>query len=196
MCHRTITAIDSVNAIGVDLVRGTKTLELIKEFGLPENKKLVAGVVDGRNIWANDLAASLTLLEGLVAKLGKGKATRYFWQFRLMFVPFRHKHWRNLSCHACMFCTYLLSCLLTAERVTPSTSCSLLHSPVDLKNETKLDDEIKSWLAFAAQKVHEVVALANALEGNKDEVLHITSGNCIKNLYSLLYHREDELKCY
>ena len=51
-----------------------------------------------------------------------------------------------------------------------STSCSLLHTAVDLVNETKLDDEIKSWLAFAAQKVVEVNALAKALAGHKDEV--------------------------
>lgn len=38
-------------------------------------------------------------------------------------------------------------------------------------NETKLDKEIKSWLAFAAQKVVEVNALAKALAGQKDEVL-------------------------
>lgn len=51
-----------------------------------------------------------------------------------------------------------------------STSCSLLHTAVDLLNETKLDKEIKSWLAFAAQKVDEVYALANALSGHNDEV--------------------------
>ena len=52
-----------------------------------------------------------------------------------------------------------------------STSCSLLHTAVDLVNETKLDKEIKSWLAFAAQKIVEVNALAKALSGHKDEVL-------------------------
>lgn len=52
-----------------------------------------------------------------------------------------------------------------------STSCSLLHTAVDLANETKLDSEIISWLAFAAQKVQEVNALANALAGKKDEVI-------------------------
>jgi len=41
---------------------------------------------------------------------------------------------------------------------------------VDLVNETKLDNEIKSWLAFAAQKIVEVNALAKALAGAKDEV--------------------------
>ena len=51
-----------------------------------------------------------------------------------------------------------------------STSCSLLHTAVDLVNETKLDKELKSWLAFAAQKVVEVNALAKALAGHQDQV--------------------------
>jgi 5-methyltetrahydropteroyltriglutamate--homocysteine methyltransferase len=45
-------------------------------------------------------------------------------------------------------------------------SCSLLHSPIDLDHETKLDDELKSWLAFGKQKLAEVVALTEALNGN------------------------------
>ncbi len=54
------------------------------------------------------------------------------------------------------------------------TSCSLLHSPIDLNAETKLDDEVKSWFAFAVQKCEEVVLLAKALnapEGEYDEQL-------------------------
>src|SRR5882762_10004239 len=39
-------------------------------------------------------------------------------------------------------------------------SCSLLHTPLDLDLETKLDGELKGWLAFAKQKLQEVVALA------------------------------------
>ncbi|MVS97717.1 5-methyltetrahydropteroyltriglutamate--homocysteine S-methyltransferase [Devosia marina] len=41
-------------------------------------------------------------------------------------------------------------------------SCSLLHSPVDLDAETALDAELKSWLAFARQKLEEVAALTTA----------------------------------
>ena len=37
-------------------------------------------------------------------------------------------------------------------------SCSLLHVPVDLDGETKLDAELKDWLAFAVQKLDEVAA--------------------------------------
>ena len=57
-----------------------------------------------------------------------------------------------------------------SDKLVVSTSCSLMHTAVDLVNETKLDSEIKSWLAFAAQKVVEVDALAKALAGQKDEV--------------------------
>jgi 5-methyltetrahydropteroyltriglutamate--homocysteine methyltransferase len=55
------------------------------------------------------------------------------------------------------------------ERLLIAPSCSLLHSPIDLNHETKLDDELKSWLAFAAQKLQEVALLKDALNGNKDD---------------------------
>ncbi|MHA6492887.1 5-methyltetrahydropteroyltriglutamate--homocysteine S-methyltransferase [Pseudomonas borbori] len=44
-----------------------------------------------------------------------------------------------------------------------ASSCSLLHSPVDLAREDRLDDELKSWLAFAVQKCGEIAVLARAL---------------------------------
>ncbi|MBI6180720.1 5-methyltetrahydropteroyltriglutamate--homocysteine S-methyltransferase [Serratia proteamaculans] len=43
------------------------------------------------------------------------------------------------------------------------TSCSLLHSPIDLSVETRLDEEVKSWFAFALQKCAEVALLSAAL---------------------------------
>ncbi|KAL6496391.1 hypothetical protein OROGR_029649 [Orobanche gracilis] len=124
--YKTLTSLSAVSGFGFDLVRGTETLELIKG-GFPSGKYLFAGVVDGRNIWANDLAASLATLQSLEGIVGK-------------------------------------------DKLVVSTSCSLLHTAVDLVNEPKLDQEIKSWLAFAAQKVVEVNALAKALTGEKDEV--------------------------
>jgi len=53
---------------------------------------------------------------------------------------------------------------LGADRVWIAPSCSLIHSPCDLKNETNVDvltPAIKQWLAFARQKVGEVVLLKN-----------------------------------
>lgn len=52
---------------------------------------------------------------------------------------------------------------LGIERVVVAPSCSLLHSPVDLIHETKLDDELKQWLAFGQQKLEEIGVLASAL---------------------------------
>ncbi|MBA0637885.1 hypothetical protein Godav_005107 [Gossypium davidsonii] len=132
--YKTLIELKGVTAYGLDLVRGTKTIDLIKT-NFPKGKFLFAGVVDGRNIWANDLASSLGTLQALEAIVGK-------------------------------------------DNLVVSTSCSLLHTAVDLVNETKLDDEIKSWLAFAAQKVVEVNALAKALAGQKDEVFPCNFSSC------------------
>ncbi|MGH7572230.1 MAG: 5-methyltetrahydropteroyltriglutamate--homocysteine S-methyltransferase [Gemmatimonadota bacterium] len=54
-----------VAGVGLDLVRGRGNLELLERHGFPGDKHLSAGVVDGRNVWINDLDASLELLERL-----------------------------------------------------------------------------------------------------------------------------------
>ncbi|KAG5471230.1 hypothetical protein LSCM1_01303 [Leishmania martiniquensis] len=43
------------------------------------------------------------------------------------------------------------------------TSCSLLHSPINLECETALEAEVKEWLAFALQKCGELKLLADAV---------------------------------
>ncbi|MFD7308012.1 5-methyltetrahydropteroyltriglutamate--homocysteine S-methyltransferase [Promicromonospora sp. NPDC059942] len=106
-----------VEAIAIDLVRGAAPTGPVP--GL-ETKTLVAGAIDGHNIWRADLDARLTLLEGLGAELG-------------------------------------------AEAVAVGTSTSLLHVPHDVADEPRLDADLKSWLAFADQKVAEVVTLATGL---------------------------------
>ena len=57
---------------------------------------------------------------------------------------------------------------LGPDRVLVAPSCSLLHSPVDLEIETDLQDELRQWLAFARQKVHEIVVLTHALNEKSD----------------------------
>ncbi|CAH0351659.1 5-methyltetrahydropteroyltriglutamate--homocysteine S-methyltransferase [Aquabacterium sp. CECT 9606] len=49
------------------------------------------------------------------------------------------------------------------DRLWVAPSCSLLHTPVSLASEQKLDAEIKSWLAFATEKLHELTVLGRAL---------------------------------
>lgn len=53
-----------VAGFGLDFVHGD-SLEQIREFGFPQGKTLVAGIVDGRNVWRADLGEKLTILETL-----------------------------------------------------------------------------------------------------------------------------------
>ncbi|MBB5217126.1 5-methyltetrahydropteroyltriglutamate--homocysteine S-methyltransferase [Parapusillimonas granuli] len=53
------------------------------------------------------------------------------------------------------------------DRLWIAPSCSLLHVPVDLNSETALDGDIRSWLAFALQKLDEIKLLARALDGGR-----------------------------
>jgi 5-methyltetrahydropteroyltriglutamate--homocysteine methyltransferase len=110
-----------VEGIALDLVSAPAAV------GIPalRDKTLVAGVVDGRNIWRTDLDAAL------------GTAATLFG---------------------------------IAGEVAVSTSCSLLHVPYDVEPETELPDRLKSWLAFARQKVAEVVVLGRALREGRDAV--------------------------
>ena len=57
-----------------------------------------------------------------------------------------------------------------AENLWIAPSCSLLHTPVDLDSEVKLNPEIKNWLAFSKQKLIELQTLSKALKNGRDSV--------------------------
>jgi len=117
-----------VQGIGLDFVRGREEyLALLQRHGFARDKWLAAGVVDGRNVWASDLAAALELLR----QVGQT-------------VP--------------------------SERLLVSASCSLMHVPYDVRLEEALDPEIRSWLAFAEQKLDEVATLTRALNEGEASV--------------------------
>jgi len=94
---------------------------------LPEHWVVSLGIIDGRNVWKNNLLATYQKYKSIAESL--------------------------------------------SDRLWLAPSCSLLHSPVDLDQETKLEPEIKSWLAFAKQKCQELALLKAALQsGNIDEI--------------------------
>jgi 5-methyltetrahydropteroyltriglutamate--homocysteine methyltransferase len=65
-----------------------------------------------------------------------------------------------------------LSLIKKAQAVVGKThlwlapSCSLLHTPSSLAHETKMDPELKNWLAFAREKLTEVNTLARHAGGD------------------------------
>ena len=58
----------SIWGIGLDFVYGRKNINCLSSIG---NKKLIAGIVDGRNIWRNDFDQSLELLNTISRKVLK-----------------------------------------------------------------------------------------------------------------------------
>ena len=66
---------------------------------------------------------------------------------------------------------------LGAQRVFVAPSCSLMHVPIDLETETGLDDDLKSWLAFAKQKIREVAVLARATREGREAVADALASN-------------------
>ncbi|ART69067.1 5-methyltetrahydropteroyltriglutamate--homocysteine S-methyltransferase [Mycobacterium dioxanotrophicus] len=112
-----------IEAIGFDLSAGDSApVAAVPELA---DKLLVAGVVDGRNIWRTDLDAALGKLVGMLESAGA---------------------------------------------VAVSTSCSTLHVPYTLEAEDGIDAALRSWLAFGAEKVREVAALARGLKNGREAI--------------------------
>jgi 5-methyltetrahydropteroyltriglutamate--homocysteine methyltransferase len=107
-----------VQGVHLDAINARNEVDALIQNS-PADRIISLGVVNGRNIWKTDLAATLDWLEPVAKTLGQ----------RLWIAP----------------------------------SCSLLHVPVDLDSERKMDVEIRSWLAFAMQKLVEITVLATAL---------------------------------
>ncbi len=58
-----------VSAIGLDFIRGKENYEYICDKGFPEDKTLIAGLIDGRNIWRNNIGQSVARLKRLSSKV-------------------------------------------------------------------------------------------------------------------------------
>jgi len=110
-------------ALGLDFIHGVKNFETL-EFIKNSNKVLIAGVIDGRNIWKSNFEDKLNLLNKI-------------------------------------------SNVVSKENIIVGTSCSLLHVPVTLSYEDNLDKEIKSWLAFANEKLKELNLVSKQFFGSK-----------------------------
>ena len=101
-----------VYALGLDFLCGKKNLESL-ELISASGKQLFAGVVDGRNVWRNNINSTLALLEKIAAIVDKNK-------------------------------------------MTISSSSSLLHTPYTVKYEEKINPEVKFWLSFTLEKLEEI----------------------------------------
>lgn len=121
--------------------------------------KIIELPVDGLHI---DLSASPEQLDGVVAKLPED------WILSAGVVNGRNVWRTDLSKQLERLQPVKEK---IGDRLWVASSCSLLHSPVDLDLEPSLSDEVKSWFAFAKQKVTEVALLGRALDGDPNAIL-------------------------
>ncbi len=88
---------------------------------------------------------------------------------------------------------------ILGEKLWIAPSCSLLHVPVDLSQEAKLDKTLKSWMAFATQKLAEVSTLARGVTNGKEAIapqLAQADAALESRTYSPLVHnRNVRLRC-
>lgn len=116
------------DAIGLDFIEGKETLNLIEKYGFPKDKILLAGLVNGKNIWRNNYEKTISTLNLLKNK---------------------------------------------GIEVVLSTSCSLLHVPFTVENETKLSKDVLKHFAFAVEKLGELAdlkVLAEEINFTEDNV--------------------------
>lgn len=60
------------------------------------------------------------------------------------------------------------------DNIAIAPSCSLLHSPVTLNSEEKLDEEVKNWLAFATEKVEEIAAIRQSIVEDNEQIASLS----------------------
>lgn len=64
--YKTVTELP-FDAIGLDFIEGKETLNLLQKEGFPKDKILFAGVVNGKNIWKNNYAKTIELVNKIKA---------------------------------------------------------------------------------------------------------------------------------
>ena len=112
-------------------------------------KEIGIGIVNGRNIWVNDIEKSAEFIKGLTETIDN-------------------------------------------KKIHIGSSCSLLHVPYTLKYETKMDEDIKSWISYALEKLDEIRVInklvkneelseadKEVLEGNKEAIATRKTSNKI-----------------
>ncbi len=147
-------AYDALADTGVDIMLATYF------EALRENVGVAAGLpVAGLHI---DLVRAPDQLDDVCQALGPDKT------LSIGVIDGRNIWRADLS--ACLAVVERAVAALGADRVQVAPSCSLLHTPVDLDGETRLDDELRSWMAFSKQKLVEVATLVTAIEKGKNAV--------------------------
>ncbi len=116
-----VLATTPIKGMFLDFVHGSEnSIKALADAG----KIVGIGIVNGRNVWVNDIEKSVEFLKGIAE-------------------------------------TY------DADKIMVGSSCSLLHVPYTLKYETKMDEDIKSWISYALEKLDEIRVIDKLFRGEE-----------------------------
>ena len=116
-----VLATTPIKGMFLDFVHGAEnSIKALVDAG----KEVGIGIVNGRNVWVNDIEKSAEFVKGLTEAV-------------------------------------------ESDKVHVGSSCSLLHVPYTLKYETKMDEDIKSWISYALEKLDEIRVI-NKLVKNEE----------------------------
>lgn len=111
--------------IGLDFVHGKRNFHHIGQFGFPSDKILIAGVVDGRNVWETPLNEVADTVRNLQSR--------------------------------------------TSAEIWLSNGAPLMHLPVSVEPEGKLEPALKERIAFAKERLYELQLLKTLLSQGENE---------------------------
>ncbi|MEO1928141.1 MAG: 5-methyltetrahydropteroyltriglutamate--homocysteine S-methyltransferase [Nautiliaceae bacterium] len=116
-----ILATTPIKGMFLDFVHGSEnSIKALANAG----KIVGIGIVNGRNVWVNDIEKSVEFLKGIAESYD-------------------------------------------ADKIMVGSSCSLLHVPYTLKYETKMDEDIKSWISYALEKLDEIRVIDKLFRGEE-----------------------------
>ena len=116
-----VLATTPIKGMFLDFVHGNEnSIKALADAG----KVVGIGIVNGRNVWVNDIEKSVEFLKGIAE-------------------------------------TY------DTDKILVGSSCSLLHVPYTLKYETKMDEDIKSWISYALEKLDEIRVIDRVFRGEE-----------------------------
>lgn len=154
----------NVSAIGLDFVHGQGNMDIIRQEGFPLSKKLIAGLVDGRNVWKNDIAQSVKTLRELSGVAGDLAVSNAAPLFHLpVTVRFEEKMAPELRKHLCFAEEKILELVVIAScydgmnfPLDPSV-CQYGQNPrVQYRVKTLTDaDFVKTVNAAQRRKIHQ-----------------------------------------
>ena len=114
-----VLATTPIKGMFLDFVHGSEnSIKALADAG----KIIGIGIVNGRNVWVNDIEKSVEFLKGIAEGID-------------------------------------------SDKIMVGSSCSLLHVPYTLKYETKMDEDIKSWISYALEKLDEIRVIDRVFRG-------------------------------